>query len=55
MPKKIIRKVFINKRNKQLSVPLSKKEIKIADPTIKFGEELFVELKFVKRKKNGRK
>jgi len=50
MPKKIIRKVFVNKRNKQLTVPLSKKEIKKIDPTIKFGEELFVELTIFQKK-----
>ncbi len=54
MPKKIIRKVFVNKTNKQLSVSLSKKELKLIDPTIKFGEDLFVELKIV-RKKNERR
>ncbi len=52
MAKKIIRKVFVNKRNKQLSVSLSKKELKIANPDIKFGEDLFVELKVLK---GGRK
>lgn len=45
MSKKIIRKVFVNKTNKQLSVSLSKKELKLIDPTIKFGKDLFVELK----------
>ena len=49
--KKIIRKVFVNKNNKQLSVPLSKKEIKSIDPTIKFGEDLFVELTIFKKRK----
>ena len=48
MSKKIIRKVFVNKRNKQLTVPLSKKELKAADPDIKFGDDLFVELKILK-------
>ncbi len=51
MAKKIIRKVFMNKKNKQLTVPLSKKEIKKIDPTIKFGDDLFVELRILKRKK----
>ncbi len=49
MAKKIVRKVFVNSRNKQLSVSLSKKEIKAIDPTIKFGEELFVELRIFKK------
>lgn len=53
MTKKIIRKVFTNKRNKQLTVTLSKKEIKKIDPTIKFGDELFVELSVLKKKGDG--
>ncbi len=55
MPKKITRKVFVNKRNKQLSVPLSRKEIKKLNPTIKFGEELFVELTIFNNKNGGKK
>lgn len=55
MPKKIIRKVFVNKRNKQLSVSISKKQLKKIDPSIKFSEALFVELKIVPPKKKGRK
>ena len=50
MPKKIIRKVFTNKKNKQLSVSLSKKEIKKIDPTIKFGKDLFVSLEIFNKK-----
>lgn len=53
MPKKIVRKVFINKRNKQLTVPLSKKEIKKFNPNIKFGDNLFVELTIFNKKKGG--
>lgn len=49
--KTIIRKVFVNKNNKQLTVPLSKKQIKAVDPTIKFNEDLFVELKILKGRK----
>lgn len=49
--KKIIRKVFINKRNNQLTVPLSRKELKIADPKIKFGKDLFVQLEIFKKKR----
>lgn len=49
--KTIIRKVFINKRNKQLTVPLSKKQLKIMDPTIKFDKNLFVELSIFKKKR----
>ncbi len=51
MARKIIRKVFVNKRNKQLSVPLSKKEIRATNPTIKFGEDLFVKLEFIKKRR----
>jgi hypothetical protein len=49
----MVRKVFINKKNKQLTVPLSKKEIKKRHPTIKFDENLFVRLEFLRRKKDG--
>ena len=49
--KSIERKVFINKKNKQLSVPLSRKQIKKINPTIKFGEELFVKLVVFNKKK----
>ena len=48
--KTIVRKVFVNKRNKQLTVPLSKKEIKAIDPTIKFSDNLFVRLRIFKKK-----
>jgi len=48
MPK-IIRKVFVNKRNKQLTVTLSKKQLRKIDPTIKFGKNLFVELEIIKK------
>ena len=51
--KKIIRKVFVNKCNKQLTVLLSKKELKKIDPNIKFGDDLFVELSIFKNKKKG--
>jgi hypothetical protein len=46
MEKKIIRKVFWNKKNKQPSVSIPKKLIK---PTIKFGDRLFVELRFLRK------
>ncbi len=51
MSKKIIRKVFVNKKTKQLSVSIPKKKLKLMDPTIKFGEDLFVEIKLVRRKR----
>lgn len=49
--KKIVRKVFVNKKNKQLTVPLSKKQIKKFNPTIKFDENLFVSLEIFNQKK----
>lgn len=48
--KTIIRKVFVNKRNKQLTVPLSKKQLKKLDPSIKFSDNLFVQLSIFKGK-----
>ncbi len=51
MAKKIVRKLFINKRTKQLSLTIPKKEIRASDPTIKFDENLFVRLEFIRRKK----
>ncbi len=48
---KVIRKASINKRTKQLSVTLPKRELKKMDPELKFGEDLFVELKILKRRK----
>ena len=49
--KSMIRKVFINKKTKQASVTLSRKEIKKIDPTIKFGDKLFVKLQILKEGK----
>ena len=51
MSKEIIRKIFVNSRNKQLTISLSKKEIKVIDPTIKFGENLFAKLRIFMKKK----
>lgn len=48
--KTMTRKVFINKNNKQLTVPLSKKEIRKIDPTIKFNDGLFVKLEVLNKK-----
>ena len=50
MTDKIIRRVFLNKKNKQLMVTLPKKVIKAMDPSVKFGKDLFVELKIIKKK-----
>ncbi len=51
MVKTMVRKVFINKKNKQLSVSLSKKQIKAINPSIKFGKHLFVRLEVFNKKK----
>lgn len=48
---KVTRKVFINKKTKQGSVTLPKRELKRLDPTLKFGEDMFVELKILKRRR----
>ena len=49
---KVIRKVSVNKRTKQLSVTIPKKQLRKMDPDLKFGEDLFVELKILKRRKS---
>jgi len=55
MGKKIIRKAFVNKKTKQLSVSIPKKKLKLMDPSIKFGEDLFIEITIAKgRDKSGR-
>ena len=51
MPKGLIRKPFINKRTKQMSVSIPRKELKKIDPTLKFGDDLFVELRVFRKKK----
>ena len=51
MAKKVISKVIFNKRTGQLMIFPSKKKIKAANPTIKFNEELFVSLEFLRKKK----
>lgn len=51
MAKSIVRKVFVNKKNKQLTVPLSKKQIKKIEPSIKFDEDLFVKIYMIKKGK----
>ena len=50
---RIIQKVSVNKRTKQLSVTIPRKKLKIQDPTIKFGEDLFVEIRLRKRVKRS--
>lgn len=54
MVKTIIRKVSINKRTKQMSVTIPKKKFKKQDTTLKFDEDLFVELSILKKEKRKR-
>ena len=51
MAKKIISRVVMNKRTGQPMIFPSKKKIKANNPTIKFDKNLFVELKFLRKKK----
>jgi len=53
--KNIVVKPFINKRTKQLSVTIPKKKLKKLDPTLKFGEDLFVRLEVFKKKQRKKK
>jgi len=53
MAKVIINKCFKNKKNKQISIVIPKKKLKAIDPTLKFNEELFVEV-IVKNKRGGK-
>ena len=55
MVNSIIKRMFLNKRTKQLSVTIPKKEFKAMNPSLKFSDELFVELKIVKKKKKKRR
>lgn len=41
----------MNRRTGQPMIFPSKKKMKLADPSIKFGDDLFVELSFIKKKK----
>jgi len=38
--KDIIRKVFINKKNNQLTIPLSRKQLKAINPKLKLNKDL---------------
>jgi len=51
MAKKVISRVVMNKRTGQPMIFPSKKEIKAKNPTIKFDENLFVRLEFLRKKK----
>jgi len=52
MAKVIINKFFKNKKNKQISFVIPKRKLKAIDPSLKFNEELFVEV-IVKNTKGG--
>lgn len=47
----ITKKVFVNKKTKQLSVSLPKRRLKRMDPTIQFDKDLFVRLEILRRKR----
>ncbi len=49
MARSIIRKVSINKRTKQMSVTIPKRKFSKRDTTLKFGEDLFVEITILKK------
>ncbi len=49
--KTIVRKVFTNKRNNQLNVSLSRKQLKKNNPGLKFDEDLFVTLEIFNKKR----
>jgi len=55
MVKIIIKNFFKNKKNKQISFVIPKKKLKAIDPSLKFNEDLFVELDFKNGKKGGKK
>lgn len=51
MGKTVVRKVFVNKKTGQGSVTIPKKEFKKLNPSIHFGENLFVKLEFLEKVK----
>ncbi len=51
MSKEIIRKAFVNKRTKQLSITIPKREFKRLNPTLKFSEDLFVRIRLARKRK----
>ncbi len=51
MTKKVISKVLFNKKTGQMMIFPSKKKTKALNPTIKFGDDLFVKLQFHKKVK----
>lgn len=55
MARKIIRKVSVNKNNKQFSVVIPKRKLSKKMSTLKEGEDLFVELEVFKKKRGAKK
>ncbi len=51
----MIRKVFLNSKNKQLTIPLSRKELKSTNPKLKEGDKLFARVEVFKEKKENGK
>ena len=49
--KSITRKVSVNKRTKQLSITIPKKEAKKLNPRLRFGEDLFDKLTILNKKR----
>lgn len=49
--KSIVRKPFINKRTKQMSISIPKKEMRKLNPSLKFSDDMFVKIKLVRRRK----
>jgi len=46
----MIRKAFINKKTKQYSVTIPRKQINAINPSIKYSDDLFVKVQILKRK-----
>ncbi len=51
MVKKIVSKVIFNKKTGQIMIFPSKKKIQASNPSIKFDEIKFAELRFLDKKK----
>ncbi len=51
----MIRKVFLNSKNKQLTIPLSRKELKSTNHKLKEGDKLFARVEVFKEKKENGK
>ncbi len=55
MARKMIRRVFINKKTKQLSVTIPKKKLSKRDITLTEGKDLFVSLEILHKKPRRKK